>query len=53
MNPARSLGPALVSGNLAHFSAYVIGPVLGALAGAAVYRFIRCLPAESDVSGCC
>jgi aquaporin NIP len=30
MNPARSLAPALVSGNLQHLWIYVIAPVLGA-----------------------
>ena len=41
MNPARSLGPALVSGDWTHFSAYVFGPILGATAGAFFYEFIR------------
>jgi aquaporin NIP len=41
MNPARSFGPALVSGNWHNFGAYVLGPVLGAIAGMAFYRFIR------------
>ena len=31
MNPARSLAPALVSGNLQHLWIYLIAPVLGAL----------------------
>lgn len=31
MNPARSLAPALVSGNLAHLWLYLIAPVAGAL----------------------
>jgi len=54
MNPARSLGPALLSGNWHHFGAYVLGPVLGAAAGAVVYDFIRCEPKdEKAVKGCC
>ncbi len=54
MNPARSLGPALVSGNWQHFSAYVAGPVLGALAGALFYEFIRCHPnGGAEAKGCC
>lgn len=41
MNPARSLGPALVSGDLSQFWIYVVGPVAGALLGAASYRLVR------------
>lgn len=36
MNPARSLGPALVAGDLGNVGIYVLGPILGALAGALV-----------------
>lgn len=31
MNPARSFGPALVSGDFAHYWVYVAGPLIGAL----------------------
>jgi MIP family channel proteins len=41
MNPARSLAPALVSGTWQDQWLYVAGPILGALAGALVYQFIR------------
>jgi aquaporin TIP len=37
MNPARSIGPALVSGNLENFWVYWIGPMIGAVAAAALY----------------
>jgi len=40
MNPARSLGPALVSGQWQYFYIYVIAPVLGAVAGGYVYGFL-------------
>jgi aquaporin NIP len=41
MNPARSLGPALVSGTWTDFWIYVAGPVLGAALGAFAYQLIR------------
>jgi len=54
MNPARSFGPALLLGNWTYFGAYVFGPVLGAVAGAYFYDFIRCHSKEKQpVKGCC
>ncbi len=41
MNPARSFGPALASDTWTHFWIYVLGPVVGATAGALAYQFIR------------
>ena len=41
MNPARSLGPALVSGDLGGIWIYIIAPAVGAIAAAAVYRAMR------------
>jgi MIP family channel proteins len=41
MNPARSLGPALVSGTWTAQWVYLIAPFLGAIVGALVYRWIR------------
>ena len=41
MNPARSLGPALASGNWTDFWIYLAGPVLGAAAGAVAYQAVR------------
>jgi MIP family channel proteins len=41
MNPARSLGPALVSGTWTDFWVYLAGPILGAAAGALAYQVIR------------
>jgi len=41
MNPARSLGPAIVSGSLDHQWLYILGPVVGALLGAFGYELVR------------
>jgi aquaporin NIP len=41
MNPARSLGPALVSGNLHALWLYILAPLLGAALGAFAYQFVR------------
>jgi len=41
MNPMRSLGPALVSGDLHALWLYIVAPVLGASIGAVLYQFIR------------
>ena len=41
MNTARSVGPALVSGEFSSLWIYVLAPPLGALAGALAYQAIR------------
>jgi aquaporin NIP len=41
MNPARSFGPALASGEWRDFWVYVAGPVLGASLGALAYQLVR------------
>jgi aquaporin Z len=41
MNPARSLGPALVSGRLGELWIYLTAPVAGAVAAVPLCRFIR------------
>ena len=46
MNPARSLGPAVVSGYLSHLWIYLAGPVLGAALGVVGCRCVR-------ETGCC
>ena len=46
MNPARSLGPALMSGHLQHLWIYVVAPVTGACIGVLGCRCVR-------KSGCC
>ncbi len=41
MNPARSLGPALVSGEWHYLWIYVVGPIGGAAVGALAYQLVR------------
>jgi aquaporin NIP len=51
MNPARSLGPALVSGQWSDFYVYVAGPVLGAALGAFAYQLVRGEPSGQEAEG--
>jgi len=41
LNTARSLGPALASGQWQDFWVYVVGPLAGAPLGALAYQFVR------------
>jgi aquaporin NIP len=41
MNPARTLGPALVVGRYAGIWVYFVGPICGTVAGAWAYNLIR------------
>jgi aquaporin Z len=41
MNPARSLGPALVSGHWVSYWVYVVGPLAGALIAVAIASVLR------------
>jgi aquaporin NIP len=46
MNPMRSAGPALVSGDLDALWLYIVAPVIGAALGALVYQLLRDGPAR-------
>lgn len=51
MNPARSLGPALVSGHLEHLWIYILAPVLGMFLAHPTCRWVQgddCCSGESD-----
>lgn len=53
MNPARSLGPALVHGDFEHFWIYIAAPILGALLAIGCAAAIRpgvCCPPEAPKS---
>ena len=50
MNPARSAGPALVSGDLHALWLYIVAPVLGESFAALVYQLIRGEPATAPVA---
>ncbi|XP_030484685.2 aquaporin NIP2-1 [Cannabis sativa] len=41
MNPARTLGPAIASGQYKGIWVYIVGPVIGTLLGSGAYRIIR------------
>lgn len=41
MNPARTLGPAIVKNNYKGIWVYFIGPPIGTIAGASVYNLLR------------
>ncbi|CAO2194101.1 unnamed protein product [Urochloa humidicola] len=41
MNPARTLGPAIVAGRYKTIWVYVVGPVCGTVAGAWAYNLVR------------
>ena len=41
MNPARTLGPALIAGQWRDVWVYVLGPIAGASLGAGAYQLVR------------
>ncbi|XP_032569418.1 LOW QUALITY PROTEIN: lens fiber major intrinsic protein-like [Chiroxiphia lanceolata] len=53
MNPARALGPALVTGVWDHHWVYWLGPVLGALLAGLTYEFVLAPGASREKLGAC
>jgi aquaporin NIP len=51
MNPARSIGPALISGDLHALWLYVLAPLCGTALGALTYQFVRKEPVELAPAG--
>jgi glycerol uptake facilitator-like aquaporin len=41
MNPARSIAPAVISGETSHLWLYIAAPVVGGALGALTYQFVR------------
>lgn len=50
MNPARTFGPALLSGTWDHHWVYWVGPLLGSLAAAFVYEKLMIPPDSTEAS---
>ena len=49
MNPARSLGAAVVSGVYKNLWVFIVAPILGAMAAALVYSILREPKPENEV----
>lgn len=42
MNPARSIGPAVIGGEMQHLWVYLAGPIAGGVLAALVTKYLRC-----------
>ncbi|HEX6474464.1 MAG TPA: aquaporin [Candidatus Limnocylindria bacterium] len=50
MNPARWFGPAVASGSYDDWYVWWVGPLIGAIVGAVIYRYVLAGEAEEDVT---
>lgn len=50
MNPARWFGPAVASGHLQDWYVWWVGPLIGAIVGAVIYRYALEGEAEPDIT---
>jgi MIP family channel proteins len=50
MNPARWFGPAVASGSYDNWYVWWVGPLIGAIVGAVIYRYALAGEAEPDVT---
>jgi aquaporin NIP len=50
MNPGRSIGPALVSGNVHALWLYIVAPILGTSLGGLAYQYVRGEPRAAEES---
>ncbi|XP_023344034.1 aquaporin AQPAe.a [Eurytemora carolleeae] len=48
MNPARTLGPAVITGNFAHHWIYWVGPILGGVAAGLIYQLVLKAPEKKN-----
>jgi aquaporin Z len=54
MNPARSLAPAVVSGDFSSLWVYMLAPIIGSVVVAKIFPMFRCEPSNpKEKMGCC
>jgi aquaporin Z len=50
VNPARSIGPALLGGDLSKLWIYLVAPIVGAIIGALVFRAVNTDDPETEAA---
>jgi len=51
-NPARSIAPGIISGNMEHLWLYIVSPTMGAICGSLLYTVIGNSPSPSHEATC-